>query len=267
MNDEQWVNRRMQSLDDAAEFHPDAAAARAGLQRRDAQRRGWRRGGMWSLATAVLCAVAMLGLPAPAKCALAGVGCKGIAPAVANSAAAQSAANYKEQGSASAPVTMEIFSDYECPACAYFYTTVFPQFEAEFVKTGKVRVVHRDFPLSQHPYARLAARYANAAGELGHYDQVFMYLFQHQEEWAQNGNVDAAVAKVLPAGVMQQVRSLVAKDPKVDDSVNSDLALVAKEGIHQTPTLVFVYKGERRTVNGPPSLTILKSYIDEMLGK
>lgn len=263
MNDEQWVDRRMQSLDTAADWHPDEAAALAGLRRRDGQRRGWQRGGIWSFATAAVCAVVMLGLPAPAKCALAGVGCKGMAPAVAAGAPAQ--AHYKESGSPTAPVTVEIFSDYECPACGYFYTNVFPQFEAEFVKTGKVRVVHRDFPLPQHPYARLAARYANAAGELGHYDEVFMYLFQHQAEWVESGKVDAVVAQVLPPGTMQQVRAKVDKDPKVDDSVNSDLALVAKEGIHQTPTIVFVHKGERHKVDGPPTLTILKSYVEEML--
>ena len=266
MNDEQWVNRRMQSLDAAADFRINPAGALAGLKRREARRRGWQRGGMWSFAMVATLAVVMLGLPAPARCALAGVGCRGIAPAVAENAT-HSVANYKEQGSPTAPVTVEIFSDYECPACAYFYTNVYPQFEAEFVKTGKVRVVHRDFPLSQHPYARLAARYANAAGELGYYDAVFMQLFRHQDEWAQNGNVDAAVAQVLPPAIMQQVRERVAKDPKVDDSVNSDLALVAKEGINQTPTIVFVYKGERQKVNGPPSLTILKSYVEEMLGK
>src|SRR5215472_3145924 len=164
MNDEQWVDRRMQSLDVAAEWHPDAAGALAGLRQRDSRRRGWQRGGVWSFATAAMLAVVMLGLPAPAKCALAGVGCKGIAPAVAESTAVHGVPKYKVEGSPTAPVTLEIFSDYECPACAHFYTAVFPQFAADFVKTGKVRIVHRDFPLSQHPYARLAARYANAAG-------------------------------------------------------------------------------------------------------
>ncbi len=267
MNDEQWVDRRMQSLGPAADWHPDAGAALAGLRRRDGRRRGWHRGSMWSVATAAMCAIVMLTLPAPAKCALAGVGCKGVAPAVAESASAHGVANYKVSGSPTAPVTVEIFSDYECPACAYFYTNVFPQFAAEFVKTGKVRVVHRDFPLSQHPYARLAARYANAAGELGHYDEVVMQLFRHQDDWAENGNVDAVVAQVLPPGIMQQVRTMVAKDSKLDDTVNSDLALVAKEQIHQTPTIVFVYKGERHKVDGPPSLTILRSFLEEMLAK
>jgi len=267
MNDEQWVEHRMQLLDRAADWRPDAASALAALRRRDLRRHIWQRGGMWSIAAAAVCAVVMLGLPAPAKCAIAGVGCKGIAPAIAAGAAAHGAANYKESGSPTAPVTVEIFSDYECPACAHFYTTVFPQFAADYVKTGKVRVVHRDFPLSQHPYARLAARYANAAGELGRYDEVFMQLFLHQADWAPDGSIDAVVAQVLPPSVMQQVRKRVKDDTKLDDTVTSDLALVANEKINQTPTIVFIYKGERRKVTGPPTLPILKSFLEEMLAK
>ena len=74
----------------------------------------------------------------------------------------------------------EIYSDYECPSCAGFCTQVFPKFVAEFVKTGKVRVVHRDFPLPQHPFAKLAARYANAEGEVGHFEEVEKQLFVSQ---------------------------------------------------------------------------------------
>jgi protein-disulfide isomerase len=264
VNDTQWVERRMQVLAPEPEWQPNAAAALAGLRRRDSRRRTFRRGWMWSLATTAACAVMMMGLPAPAKCAIAGLGCRGLVPAVAASAPAQAAANYKEAGSPTAPVTVEIFSDYECPACASFYTNVFPQFVDEYVKTGKVRVIHRDFPLSQHPYSRLAARYANAAGQLGYYDEVVMQLFSHQAQWAANGNVDASVAQVLPPGTMQQVRALVEKDPKLDDTVMNDLAIVAKEQLNQTPTLLFVYKGNRKKVNGPPTLTILRSFISEI---
>lgn len=267
MNDALWVDRRLQALDPSADWHPNAAAARSGLMRRDSRQRMWRRNWVWSAVTTAACAAVMVGLPAPAKCAIAGVGCKGVGLAVAASTAPHAVANYKESGSASAPVTVEIFSDYECPACASFYTSVFPQFADEYVKTGKVRVIHRDFPLPQHPYARLAARYANAAGELGHYDEVVMQLFSHQADWAANGNVDALVAQVLAPGAMQQVRALVEKDPKLDDTVVSDLALVAKEQINQTPTIVFVHKGDRRKVNGPPTLTILKSFLQEMLSQ
>src|SRR4051812_19069978 len=80
--------------------------------------------------------------------------------------------NYKEMGSPTAPVAMEAYTDYECPHCARFFKEFMPQFTKDYIQTGKVKFVHRDFPLPQHPHAQLAARIANAAGELGYYEVV-----------------------------------------------------------------------------------------------
>jgi protein-disulfide isomerase len=274
MNDERWVEDRLHALDPGNDWHPNAGAALAGLQRRDGRRRKWQRGWIWSTAMASVAVVMMLALPAPAKCALVGVGCQRPrpaamailpAPAVVVDSAAPKTANYKQSGSPTAPVICEIYSDYECPACAAFYTRVFPQFEAEYVKSGKVRIVHRDFPLPQHPFAKLAARYANAAGEVGHYEEVVSQLFSSQPEWAVNGHVDAAVAQVLSADTMRKVRALVESDSGLEATVAADLSMAGWDRINQTPTIVFVYKGTRRKVVGTPSFDLLRSYIEEML--
>jgi len=127
--------------------------------------------------------------------------------------------------------------------------------------------VHRDFPLPQHPFAKLAARYANAAGEVGLYDEVVKQLFVNQPEWASSGNVDAAVARVLPAETIRKVRALVESDPRLDATVSADLAMAASDRIDQTPTIVFVYKGIRRKVAAPPSFNLLRSYLEEMLAQ
>src|SRR6202012_5794730 len=113
--------------------------------------------------------------------AIATAGCPRLLPAAA--AAPTAVGNYKVIGSPTAPLTLEIYSDYECPFCAVFYNTVYPQLVAGFVDTGKVRIIHRDFPLPQHPYAKIAARYANAAGENGPYRQAVAPLFTTQGGW------------------------------------------------------------------------------------
>jgi protein-disulfide isomerase len=274
MNDERWVDERLRALDPGNDWHPNAGAALAGLQRRDGRRRIWQRGWIWSTAMASMGAAVMMALPAPAKCALVGVGCQrpravmpilpGLAVAAVKPAHVE---NYKQSGSPDAPVICEIYSDYECPACAAFYTRVFPEFEAEYVKTGKVRVVHRDFPLPQHPFAKLAARYANAAGETGHYEEVVNQLFASQPEWAVNGNVDAAVAHVLSAETMRRVRALVEKEPGLDGTVAADLSMAGWDRINQTPTIVFVYKGTRQKVVGTPSFDLLRSFLEQVLAK
>src|SRR5580658_3913259 len=119
----------------------------------------------------LLPALILSGQTAPAPKTVAAV--KTAAPAKAPAAPT----NYKETGSPTAPVTMEAYTDYECPHCARFYKDFMPQFTADYIQTGKVRFLHRDFPLTQHPHAVLAARFADAAGEIGYYDTVVNQIF------------------------------------------------------------------------------------------
>ena len=71
--------------------------------------------------------------------------------------------NFKETGSPSAPITLELFTDYQCPSCRMFYVDELPLVMSQYVNTGKVRLIHRDYPLPQHQYSRVATKYANAA--------------------------------------------------------------------------------------------------------
>ena len=177
------------------------------------------------------------------------------------------AKNFKETGSPSAPITIELYSDYECPSCRGLWMDTMPQVIREYVVTGKVRLVHRDFPLPQHQYTRLATRYANAGGQIGRYETVVDQIFKTQPIWAANGNIDAEVAKVLPPGEMQKVRDMVKNDMHLDDSVTVDLAQGQTDRLTQTPTMEIVHKGNRQQVAGALPFNVLKSYLDQMLAK
>jgi protein-disulfide isomerase len=193
---------------------------------------------------------------------------KKAAAAPAATAAAPGVANFKVSGSPAAPITIEIYTDYECPACRELYLNTLPSLNAEFVKTGKVRVVHRDFPLPQHQFSKLATRYANAAGTIGKYDLVANQIFQSQPLWDQNGNVDGEVAKVLSPAEMQKVRDLVKSDAHLDDSVTKDVSMGQNEDhLTQTPTMEIVYKGKREQIAGGMPYTILKSYLNKKLSE
>lgn len=191
------------------------------------------------------------------------------APTHKVSAPAAAVKNFKESGSPNAPVTMELYTDYQCPACRNFYLEVLPSVISQYVVTGKVRLIHRDYPLPipQHVYSKLAARYANAAGELGSYDVVATQIFRTQQDWEQNGNIDAEVAKVVPAAEMQKIRELVKSDPHLDDTVTADVALGNQDRLNQTPTMVFVVRGKRQKIDGSLPFPILMKYIDELLAK
>src|SRR5438045_2273407 len=87
-------------------------------------------------------------------------------------------------GSSSAPIVLEVFSDYQCPACRQLYLETLKKVMTDCVSTGKVYLVHHDFPLSMHKYAREAARYANAAARIHKFETVSDELFQKQPAWS-----------------------------------------------------------------------------------
>ncbi|PIN90130.1 disulfide bond formation protein DsbA [Candidatus Pacearchaeota archaeon CG10_big_fil_rev_8_21_14_0_10_32_14] len=62
------------------------------------------------------------------------------------------------EGKANAPITIVEFSDYQCPFCRKFWTETLPSIRKDYVDTGKVKIVYRDFPLSSlHPMAQKTA--------------------------------------------------------------------------------------------------------------
>jgi len=80
------------------------------------------------------------------------------------------------KGDENAPVTIIEFSDYECPFCGRFYSQTLPQLDSEYIKTGKVKFVYRDFPLSSiHPQAQKAAEAAECARKQGGDEVYFNY--------------------------------------------------------------------------------------------
>jgi protein-disulfide isomerase len=182
-------------------------------------------------------------------------------------AASIPARNFKESGSPTAPVGMEIYTDYQCPACRDLYMNVLPSLVADFVATGKVHLLHRDFPLQMHQFSKLATRYANAAGTIGKYDVVANQIFVTQPEWEQNGNVDAAVAKVLSPADLEKVRALVKTDTHLDDSVTRDVAMGNQDHLTQTPTIVIIAKGKREVIGGGMPYGILKQYLNAKLAQ
>jgi protein-disulfide isomerase len=189
--------------------------------------------------------------------------------APAASAMAAPAHNYKLSGSPTAPVTLELYTDFECPSCRMFFMQVLPDVKKNYVDTGKIQLLHRDYELPQHQFTKVATRYANAAGKLGQtqYDLVTQQIFQTQQEWSQNGNVDGQVAKVLSPADMAKVRDMVKNDSHLDDTVQADYKIATADGLNQTPTLVIVANGRRQRIDGALPYPVLKSYLDSMIAK
>lgn len=171
----------------------------------------------------------------------------------------------KTYGVRTAPITIEEFSDFECPACRELYLQTLQQLLADnLIAQGKVYLVHHDFPLPVHQYARTAALYANAAAAIGRFESVERALFARQPEWAANGKVREVVASALTATEMRRVDALV-RSPEIAAAVDRDIALGRQNGVERTPTMFITYRGRRQPVVGVVSYPILRRYLEALL--
>jgi len=79
-------------------------------------------------------------------------------------------------GKSNAPVTIIEFSDYQCPFCNKFWNETLPLIKENYIDTGKVKLVYRDFPLTQiHPMAQPAAEAAECVHKIGNEKLYFDY--------------------------------------------------------------------------------------------
>jgi protein-disulfide isomerase len=170
----------------------------------------------------------------------------------------------KALGMKSAPITMEVFSDYQCPACGQLYVQTLRQVIDNYVSSGKVYLVHRDFPLPLHKYSRDAARWANAAAEIGKFERVEQALYTKRDSWENSGNIEATLATVLSPADLKRARAL-AQGGKLDAAIEKDIALGGTYKVTQTPTSIITCRGQTYPVVGVVSYPILRQFFDNLL--
>lgn len=84
------------------------------------------------------------------------------------------------KGNKDAKTVLIEYSDFECPACAYFMPII-EKLSADF--PNDLKIVYRHFPLPQHKNARIAAYAAEAAGQQGKFFEMADKIFERQKEW------------------------------------------------------------------------------------
>jgi protein-disulfide isomerase len=141
-------------------------------------------------------------------------------------------------GAPDAPVTIVEFSDYQCPFCARYATQTWPQLKAEFVDTGRVRYIFKDFPIAQlHPKAAKAHEAARCAGEKGAYWQMHDLLFAGQADWPAEPDPSAALkAYAVELGLDAPGYANCLDSGRYADEVAAEVAEGARLGVSGTPT-------------------------------
>jgi len=159
------------------------------------------------------------------------------------------------KGSPNAPVSIVLFSDFQCPYCS----RVGPAIEEALKTYGpRVKVVWKHLPLSMHAQAIPAAEAAEAAREQGKFWQMHDRLFASQQRFSEPGFFEKTAREVgLDMGRYQA--SLAAGRGKA--RVNEDLAMAQRAGVEATPTMLV--NGEK--VEGAVPFAQLKGVIDRKL--
>ncbi len=91
-------------------------------------------------------------------------------------------------GDPDAPVVIIEYTDYQCPFCARHFRQTYPRILENYIQTGTVLYIFKDFPLTNiHPQAQMAAEAARCAGNQGSYLGMHDLLFERQAEWNNQG--------------------------------------------------------------------------------
>lgn len=207
-------------------------------------------------------------------------------PAAASDPAADAVPN-KALGNKSAPITMEVFSDYQCPSCGNFFENTLRPMINEYVAQGKVYLVHHDFPLQMHNHSGEAARWANAAAKVGEFQEVDAALFDNQAAWTASGDLQKYVAAAMSPADFKRVEAILkpctsppptsrvdGSAPQADHAcpvdvyIVQDIILGYQVPVKATPTFIVHYKGQSYPASsGIVTWPILKQFFDSLLSQ
>ncbi len=165
-------------------------------------------------------------------------------------------------GDSKAPVTIIEFGDYQCPFCGKMFRDTEPKIREEYIKTGKAKMVYRDFPLSQiHPHAQPAAEAAECARGEGKYWAYHDKLFEKQAQLSSDPAFFVGLAGEL--GLDAKAFSACVTTHKYKDEVAKDYQDGAAAGVQGTPA-TFV---NGKLISGAVPYETFKAAIDEALAK
>ena len=144
----------------------------------------------------------------------------------------------RSRGAAQAPVTVYEMADFQCPACRMFAVTVLPALDSEFVKTGKVRWVFINLPLTSiHPNAMRAAEIAMCAARQDRFWQIHDALYEQQESWAKLAQPDSVLLAIAQrAGVNRTKLRACLAEGSVRTEVELDAQRATRSGARATPS-------------------------------
>jgi len=172
------------------------------------------------------------------------------------------------KGDADASLVLVELTDFQCPYCGRHVKTVMPEISKNYVDTGKLKYVVRDFPLPFHQNAQKAAEAAHCAARQGKYWEMHDLLFKNQRTLDKEHLVEYA----KQIGLNQDTFETCLDKGETAQEVKTSQAEGRKAGVTGTPTLFLGTMQEDGTVKltkritGAQPYPVFQKAIDGMLG-
>jgi protein-disulfide isomerase len=139
-------------------------------------------------------------------------------------------------GDPDAPVVIVEYTDFQCPYCARHFQQTLPQIKENFIDTGMVYYVFKDFPLTNiHPQAMVAAEAGRCAHDQGAYMEMHDILFQRQSQWGNNQAAEIFTGYAEELGLDVDTFAECMSSGKHEAGIMADLEEGAGFGVRGTP--------------------------------
>jgi len=163
-------------------------------------------------------------------------------------------------GDINAPVTIIEFSDYQCPFCAKFWSETLPLLKKDYIDTGKVKLVYRDYPLDFHPVAQSAAEAAECIRGAAKSDAA--YFEMHDKIFANQLSLSIDNLKKWAKELGYDIGGCL-DSKKFENEVQADLQVGASYGVSGTPAFFI----DGILIEGAQPYSAFKKIIDAQLAK
>jgi protein-disulfide isomerase len=166
---------------------------------------------------------------------ISGLAVAAAAPMVARAAPLPAAPGDMVLGLPQAPAQFVVYASASCPHCAHWWTDVLPRVRKDFVDTGKVRLVFREFLTPPPEFA--AAGFILARRIPGKYFEVLTTVFEKQAAIYESEKLWEGLEAIgKQYGLTSQQFAEALRDPKALEAVNARFARAQTDGIEGTPT-------------------------------
>jgi protein-disulfide isomerase len=171
-------------------------------------------------------------------------------------------------GDAKAPLVIVEYTDFQCPFCQQFHNQAFAQIKANYIDTGKVRFISRDFPLDFHENARRAATAGRCAAEQGKYWEMRHVMIVNADQLKTENLASYATQVKMD---VPKFRACLDNPDKFKAQIDKEIAEGGVAGVTGTPTFVIGHvEGDKidgvRLVGAQPYAQF-DAKIQEMLGQ